>query len=140
MSNRALFEGLVFDESGNPVKVTRIGQEAFYVVDDAGFLRHIPCLDVDQQVWDRLTAHIEGNETLLSEQAAKMMGQEDIFTIAMIQNQLKNREQQFEALSKVGIPEDSRAYMGMMGFKIVIDLHGDIVEFNQPGIEDPGEE
>lgn len=140
MLNRAVFEGLVFDENDNPVSVVHVGQEAFYVVDDVGFLRHIPSQEVDKQIWERMTAQIEGHEDLLSEQAAKMLGQEDIFTVAMIQNQLKNTDKQFEALMETGIPEDSRAYLGMIGFRITIDIHGKVVDFNQPGLIDNSDE
>jgi len=43
----------------------------------------------------------------------------------------------------MGIPEESRAYMGMLGFKIVINIHGDVVKLDQPAIsgdDEGGEE
>jgi len=83
-----------------------------------------------------MTAHIEGNEDMLSEQAAKMLGQDDIFTVAMIQNQLKNKEKQLETLMETDIPEDSRAYLGMMGFRVTINVHGDVIGIKQPGVID----
>jgi phosphomannomutase len=39
----------------------------------------------------------------------------------MLENQLKNLDKQFDALLDAGIPEESRAFMGMAGFKVVID-------------------
>jgi len=134
LSSRAVFEGLVFDEDGGRVNVTYIGADAFYVVDDQGFLRHIASQEVDKQVWEHMQHQIEGNEGLLSEQAAKMMGQEDIFTVAMIQNQLKDKEKQYQTLVESGIPEESRSYLGMMGFKVTINLHGEVIKIDQPGI------
>jgi hypothetical protein len=83
---------------------------------------------------------IEGHENIISEQAAKMLGQEDIFTKAMIENQLKQMDKQFDSLLNTGIPEEGRAYMGMMGFRIKINLHGEVVEINQPGMIDPDDE
>lgn len=71
-----------------------------------------------------------------------MLGQEDIFSKAIIEKQFRNIDQQFEQLLKTGIPEEGRAYMGMMGFRIVINFHGDVVRIDQPGIisdEDEGE-
>ncbi len=133
MANKAVFAGLIVDENDNPVEVTYIGGEPTYVVDDAGFKRHIPSEQVDRQVLDFMQHQIEGHEDILSEQTAKMLGQEDIFTRAMIQNQLKNISQQFETLLQTGIPEDGRAYLGMMGFKIIINVHGDVIDVNQPG-------
>ncbi|HEX5808668.1 MAG TPA: hypothetical protein VFY25_08375, partial [Anaerolineales bacterium] len=76
-----------------------------------------------------------------SEQTAKMLGQEDVFTKAAIQQQLKNLDRQFDQLLQVGLPEDMRAYLGMMGFKIIIDVHGEVRKVEQPGaITDEGDE
>jgi len=140
MSRRALFEGLVFDENDNPAQVTYVGDEPCYVVDDAGFLRHIPSEQVDRQVLENLEQLIAGSEEAITEQAAQMLGQDDIFTRAMIENQLKNIGQQFDALIEVGIPEETRAYMGMMGFRIRINVHGDVLDVEQPGMIAPEDE
>ncbi len=134
MPHQALFAGLVFDENENPVDVTYVGSDPFYVVDDAGFHRHIPSEQVDRQVLESMRELIDGHEGVLSEQTAKMLGQEDIFTRAMIESQLKNIDKQFEALFDTGIPEEGRAYMGMMGFRITIDVHGDVIKIDQPGM------
>ncbi|MEN4010717.1 MAG: hypothetical protein AB1453_10625 [Chloroflexota bacterium] len=128
-----LFAGLVVDENDRPVATTTIGSEAMYVIDDAGFRRHIPAEYVDRQVLALLKEQISGHEDLLSEQTAKMLGQEDIFSRAMLENQFRNIDQQFEKLLQTGIPEEGRAYMGMMGFRIVINFHGDVIHFEQPG-------
>jgi len=130
--HKALFGGLVIDEDGNLATVAYVGDEPCYVVNDAGFHRHIPSEQVDRQVLKLLGEQIEGNEEAISEQTAKMIGQEDIFTRAMLLNQMKQMDKQFDALLETGIPEDARAYMGMMGFKIVIDLHGEIIRVDQP--------
>lgn len=140
MSPRPLFEGLVVDENDQPVEVTYVGDEPCYVVDDAGFLRHIPTEQVDQQVLRMMFEMIQGSEGLISEQAAKMLGQEDIFTKAMIESQLKQMDKQFESLLNTGIPEEGRAYMGMMGFQVRINVHGEVMELNQPGMIDPNDE
>ena len=140
MAMRALFEGLVFDENDQPVGVVYIGNEPSYVVDDAGFKRHIPAEQVDRQVLDSMRELIEGHEGIISEQTAKMLGQEDIFTRAMIENQLKNIDQQFDTLFETGIPEEGRAYMGMMGFRITVNVHGEVVDIEQPGMIGPDEE
>jgi hypothetical protein len=140
MSRQPLFAGLVIDENNNPVTTAYVGGEPCYVVNDMGFLRHIPSEQVDRQVLQSMRDMIEGKESLLSEQAAKMLGQEDIFTKAMIENQLKHVDKQFDALLDSGIPEEGRAYMGMMGFRIRINVHGEVLEINQPGISDPDQE
>lgn len=140
MPKQALFAGLVIDENDQPVEVAYIGDEPCYVVNDQGFHRHIPSEAVDRQVMQLMHESIEGHEEELSDQAAKMLGQEDIFSRAMIANQIKNIEKQFDALLETGIPEEGRAYMGMVGFRIKINLHGEIVDIIQPGIISPDDE
>jgi len=140
MTNRAVFEGLVVDELDRVAEVTYVGESPCYVFDDAGFNSHIPSEQVDLQVLQSMTEMIEGHEDLISEQTAKMLGQEDIFSIAMISEQLKQVDQQFEKLLASGLPEETRAYLGMVGFKVVIDVHGEIVDIQQPGMIDPDSE
>src|SRR5512140_54553 len=137
MSSHALFAGLVVDENDHVAGTATVGGEAFYVIDDAGFKRHIPAEQVDRQVLAHMQEVMKGSEGLISEQTAKMLGQDDIFTKAMIEQQLKNMDKQFDALMEQGIPEDGRAYLGMLGFKIVINFHGEVVRVNQPSA--PGE-
>ena len=138
MPRQPLFAGLVVDENDRPVGTAYVGEEPCYVVDDGGFLRHIPSEQVDRQVLEKMRAQISGNEGLLSEAAAKMLGTEDIFSKAMLEQQLKNIDQQFDELLKSGIPEDGRVYIGMMGFKVVINVHGEVVRLEQPSAPEGG--
>jgi len=140
MPNQAVFAGLVVDENDRAVEVTYVGEEPCYVVNDAGFHRHIPSEQVDRQVLEIMMSAIEGNEDVISEQTAKMLGQDDPFSRAMIEKQLKNIDQQFEALLQTGLPEEMRAYMGMAGFKITINIHGEVVNVDQPGAIAPDDE
>jgi hypothetical protein len=55
----------------------------------------------------------------------------------MIKNQLEQIDKQFDALLEVGIPEEGRAYLGMMGFRIRIDVHGEVIAIDQPGMIAP---
>ncbi len=135
-----LFAGLVVDEFDNAVETAHVGDEPMYVVDDAGFRRHIPAEQIDRAVLEQMQEMIAGSEDLLGEQAAKMMGQEDLFSVAAFTNQLKNLDKQFDLIMETGIPEEGRAYLGMAGFRIRINLHGEILEINQPGMIDPDEE
>ena len=134
MPRQALFAGLVLDEFGNPAETALVGDEPCYVVDDAGFRRHIPSEQVDKQVLGQIAELMKGSEDLISEQTAKMLGQEDVFTRAAIEQQLKNIDKQFDQLMQAGIPEDMRAYLGMMGFKVTINMHGEVLDIDQPGI------
>jgi len=139
-NKHALFSGLVFDESGRPTDTAFVGDDPCYVVDDAGFRRHIPSERVDRQVLANMQELIKGSEKLVGEQAAKMLGQDDPFSAAAITNQLKNMEQQFDAMLQIGLPEETRAYLGMMGFKVVINYHGDVISVDQPGIASDDDE
>jgi len=134
MPNHAVFQGLVFDEKDNPAEVVYVGDEPCYVVDDFGFRRHIPSEQVDRQVLGWMGDMIEGHEDLVSEQTAKMLGQDDPFSVAAITNQLKNIDQQFDQVLRTGLPEEVRAYLGMMGFRIRINVHGEVLDVEQPGM------
>lgn len=136
MTKQAIFEGLVYDEYDRPVTTGTIGSEPCYIVDDDGFMRHIPSEEIDRQVWQKMQAQIEGYEDMISEKAAEMMGQDDIFTKAAIESQLKNLDKQFDQLAEQGIPEETRMYLGMMGFRIIVSIHGEVVDIIQPGIVD----
>ncbi len=140
MAYHPLFEGLIYDENDQPVQVEMVGDESTYVVNDSGFRRHIPSESVDRQVLHMMGQMIEGHEDELADQTAKMLGQEDIFSKALIENQLKNMEKQFDAVLQAGIPEEGRAYMGMMGFRVKINMHGEVLEVNQPGTIAPEDE
>lgn len=137
---KAIFEGLVVDEYDRPVEVAYVGQEPCYVVDDQGFRRHILSEEVDRQVLDHMAQMIEGNEELLAGMAAQQLGQDDIFSRAIIEKQLKDVESYLDSLLQVGLPEEARAYMGMMGFRVRIDLHGNVIEVEQPGMIAPEDE
>jgi hypothetical protein len=137
MSYKALFEGLIYDEADKPVAVTYVGSEPCYVVLDGGFHRHIPSEGVDRQVLEQIKGSLEGHEDLILDQTMKMIGKDDLFTKAIIANQLKNIDQQMEQLMQTGFPEDGRAYMGMVGFKVIINFHGDVIRVDQPsGVAD----
>ena len=135
MPRQPLFAGLVVDEFGNAAETAYVG-EPMYVVNDAGFRRHIPSEQVDRTVLSQIAQMMKGSEEFLSEQTAKMIGQEDIFTRAMLENQIKNIDKQFDQLLQTGLPEDMRIYLGMVGFKVVINMHGEVLRVEQPSAPD----
>ena len=134
-----MFAGLIVDEYDQPVEAVYVGEDPMYVVDDAGFRRHIEAEKIDRAVLQVMADMIEGHEDELSKQAATMLGQDDLFSQAILENQLLNIDQQIDQMLTQGIPEDARAYLGMMGFKVRIDLHGELLEVIQPGMIDPEE-
>lgn len=140
MAKQALFAGLVADEHGAAVDVASVGGESFYVVDDEGFMRHIESERVDRQVLQALAEFVRGHEELISGEAMKALGQEDIFTKAAIESSLRNLDKHFELVIQQGLPDEARAWMGMLGFQVRIDVHGEVLEVSQPsGPEGPPE-
>jgi len=130
MSSKAIFEGLVLDEAGRPLQVALIGGEAQYVIDDQGFRRHIDAASIDRQVIQAFQEQVEANKALVEETLMKMIGSDDLFTKAALDVSIKNMDQAIER----GIPDDARMWLGMMGFRIVVDLHGQVVRLDMPGI------
>lgn len=134
-----LFKGLVVDENDHVVQTGMIGNDPCYIVDDAGFKRHISSDQIDLEVLGKLGEQVKGNEEYIADETAKMTGADDLFSHAFIENQLKNMDKQFGLMLQTGLPEGTRAYLGMMGFKVVIDIHGTILKLEQPGSQS-GEE
>jgi hypothetical protein len=127
-----LFLGLVFSEDGKPLLSTRVGEDPFYVLNDAGFLRHIPARPVDESILRWLWEQIRGHEQELAEQAARMTGQEDVFSRAVLKNSLVHPEAYVEEIFRQGLPESTRLWMGMMGFRAIVNVHGELMRVEQP--------
>jgi hypothetical protein len=134
MSSKALFEGLVVDEAGRALEVITVGGEAEYVIDDEGFRRHIDASVIDRQVIEAIQAQVEANKELVEETMMRMLGNDDLFTKAALDVSIKNMDQALER----GIPDDARMWLGMMGFRIVVNLHGEVVRLDMPDV--PSEE
>ncbi|MGQ9814929.1 MAG: hypothetical protein ACUVR3_07230 [Candidatus Roseilinea sp.] len=130
--NKALFEGLVFDEYGNVLPVTYVGEEPTYVYTEAGFKYHVDARRVDQQVLDALAQQINQNQELVAQGMLKFLGKDDLFTKAAIDNSIRNMDKNLPMLFEQGIPEQTRAYLGMLGFRIVINRQGDVIDLDMP--------
>ena len=131
MAPTAMFAGLVFDEEGNVAELAHVGQDACYVVDDDGFRRHIDAAQVDVQVLRFMRGQVEDHRDLAVSTMLDMLGKDDIFTKAAIESSINNMEE------SVGqpIPEDARQWLGMLGFRIVIDFQGTVVDIEMPAGE-----
>jgi hypothetical protein len=132
MAWNALFEGLVYDELENPVEVAHIGPDAHYVVDDAGFHRHINSEDVDRQVLQVLLQQLEDNKEMAIEQALNFLGKDDLLTKAAVDASMRNVN--IDQILQQGLPGQARDMMGMVGFRIIINLHGEVVRIDQPAV------
>ena len=140
MSKQALFEGLLADTDGKPVGVALVGGEAQYVVDDGGFHFHVPAEKVDRDVLRLLREQIMANQDAVTQGAMQMLGKDDLFTKAMIDSSLKNMDEHFTRLIESGLPAEARAYLGMLGFRVVLNYHGEVMGVEQPGSAGPDDE
>ncbi|GMQ77600.1 MAG: hypothetical protein BMS9Abin02_0088 [Anaerolineae bacterium] len=134
MAHQALFAGLVYDEREIPLETVYIGSEAFYVVDDSGFLRHVEADEIDRHVLTIFLQHLEENKDMAVEQALRLIGKDDLFTKAAIDASMRNID--LDKIIKQGLPEQARDMMGMLGFRIIINHHGEIVRIDQPTAPD----
>ncbi len=125
---KALFASLVVNEDGEAAEVAYIGGEANYVILDDDFRRHVEAKLIDQQVVDWLKEQITANQNIVTESMMEMLGKDDLFTKAMIDSSIKN----VDNILDTGIPEDARLWLGMMGFKIVVNVHGEVIDIESP--------
>jgi hypothetical protein len=128
MSSKALFEGLVFDEAGRTLEVTTVGGASQYVIDDDGFRRHIDAEFIDRQVLHAIQEQIEANKELVEDTMMRIIGSDDLFTKAALDVSIKNMDQTLQR----GIPDDARMWLGMMGFRIIVNMHGEVIDLNLP--------
>ena len=140
MSRTALFTGLVVDERDRAVEATMVGEEAFYVVDDDGFHRHVPAEDIDKVVLGELRDQIMANREAVTKGALQMMGADDLFSKAMIDSSLNNIDANFAKLMESGLPEQARQWLGMLGFHIVVNYRGEVLRMESPGMAGPDDE
>ena len=134
---QALFDGLVFGEEGKPVATAFVGDEPHYVVLDGDFRRHVPAEQVDRQVIEWIKEQATANKDLVSEQMMKLLGKDDLFTKAMIDASITNMDKQ---VMQQGLPEDARMMLGLMGFKVIVNVHGEVVDLKAPAADMPDED
>lgn len=136
MARTAMFAGLVVDENGRTTEVGYVGETACYVVYDEDFRRFVDAAQVDRQVLRFMREQVEDNRQMAVGAMLDMMGKDDIFTKAAVESTIDHME---DAVGQP-IPEDARQWLGMLGFRVVIDFHGDIVDIQLPaGAIDEGD-
>lgn len=134
----AFFEGLVETEDGLPVAVTTVGQTDYYVIDDAGFKRHVEADAVDRVVLAQFLEQMQEHRDEASQAMMKMMGSEDLFTKAAVDSTLKNVS--VDQVLGQQLPPEAKQWLGMLGFRIVIDYHGEVVRVDMPSAPEADDE
>lgn len=124
----ALFAGLIQDEEGNPVDAVMVGDVPNYVVEDAGFRRHVESDVVDLQVIEMLREQFMAHRDIATEAMLQMLGKDDLFTKAMVDASIENMDKVLEQ----GLPDGARAWLGMLGFRVIINTHGQVVRLDMP--------
>ena len=125
---QALFDGLVFNEAGEPAQVAYIGGVAHYAVPDDGFLRHVAARSVDDAVLDRLQEQVSSVQDELVAAVLRMLGKEDIFTKAALEASVRNLKDNVRQSE----PQQWAPMLRLMGFRIVVNVHGEVVEIIYP--------
>jgi hypothetical protein len=126
---QALFVNLVFNEADEPAEVITLEGEPHYVILDAGFRRHVEARYIDRQVVVAIREQILSQRELVTKGILQLMGQDDLFTKALIDSSIERLD---EKLFEEGLPEEARAWLGMLGFKVIVDHHGDVVHLEMP--------
>ena len=84
--------------------------------------------DIDRQVIEWLQQHAEANKELVSQGIMSMLGKDDLFTKAAVESSIEKMD---EAVGQP-IPTEARQWLGMMGFRIVINDQGEVVDIELP--------
>jgi len=129
-----LFADLVFNESGERTKVVYIGATPYYAIPEDDFLRHVEAEHIDSQIVASLQERIRAMSDLVTENAIRLLGQEDLFTRASIEQAIENMHRILEP-GAVDV-DQLRTALWMAGFAAVVDVHGDLVRLEVPGWEE----
>ncbi|MBM3188731.1 MAG: hypothetical protein FJZ90_08425 [Chloroflexi bacterium] len=121
---QALFPGLVFNEAGERAEVVTIGGLAHYAVPDAGFLRHVEAHVVDDAVVARIKEQITSMQDEVVRGILQMLGRDDLFTKAAIDASIRNLEQGIRQAD----PEQWAPALRLFGFRVIVDVHGNVVD------------
>jgi hypothetical protein len=103
-----------------------------YVVEDAGFRRHVEAEAVDRRVIEMLREQFMAHREIATEAMLQILGKDDLFTKAMIDASIKNMDQVLDH----GLPDGARAWLGMLGFRVIVNTHGEVVRLDMPEAEE----
>lgn len=134
----AFFEGLIETEDGAKVETAIIGGEGFYVIDDQGFRRHVEAAAIDRIVLGQFLEQMQEHRNEASQVMMRLMGSEDLFTKAAVDSTLKNIN--VDQMLGQMLPPDARQWLGMLGFRIVIDYHGEVIRVDMPAAPEMGDD
>ena len=85
-----------------------------------------------QRVMEVLKAQVHAQRELVVESMLDYLQQDDLFTKAAIETSVDQMDENIEQLLQIGLPEETRSWLGMMGFRVIINLHGEVVDLDFP--------
>jgi hypothetical protein len=133
---QALFAGLVYNEEGQPAGIAYIGGVAHYAIPDDGFMRHVEASRIDDAVLAQMKAQITSMQDEVVRGIMQMMGKDDLFTKAAIDASIRNMEQNIRQSD----PSQWLPWLRLLGFRVVVNVHGEVVEVIYPTqTDDDGE-
>ncbi len=137
MARQAIFEGTIYDEDDNLLATAVVGGEAQYVFDDDGFHRHIDAEIIDRQVLAFFLEQLQQNRDIAVQQALQMLGSDDLMTKAAVDSSLRNIT--MDQILAQGVPTQAREMLAMMGFRVVVNMHGEVLRMDQPSVAEDEE-
>ena len=128
----AIFPGLVYNEQGERAEAVRIGGVAHYAIPDQGFLRHVEASKVDDVVIASLKEQITSVQGDVVEGILQLLGKDDLFTKSAVDASIRNLDVSIRQTD----PAQWAPMLQLVGFRIVVDIHGDVVEIIYPTAPD----
>lgn len=133
--SRPLFPGLVYNEAGEPAQVAYIGGVAHYAIPDDGFLRHVEASAIDSVIVGLLKEQVTSRQSEVVDGMLQLLGKNDLFTKAAIDVSIRHLEEGIRQSD----PDQWIPWLRLYGFRIVVNVHGEVVEIlypTQPGDEE----
>jgi len=129
---RAVFGGLVFNQDGEAAKVVAIGGVDHYAVPDEGFVYHIEACQIDDIVLAEFQRQLSEAHPQLVDMMLELLGRRDIFTKAALDSSIENLADNIRRSDT----SQWTTMLGLAGFRIVVDRHGEIIEIVFPSQPD----
>jgi hypothetical protein len=119
---------MVYSERGEAAKVAYIGEVAHYAIPDCGFWPQVTAYEVDRAVIAELKERVDAVQDELMPAVLQMLGKEDLFTKAAIAASIRHLEEDMRSSA----PEEWVPSLQMLGFRIVVNVHGQVLEIVYP--------
>jgi len=128
VERQALFAGLIYNERGEPVQVAYVGGVAHYAIPDDGFLRHVEAYKIDREIIAHLKEQISSMQDEVVQAMMQALGKNDLLTKAAIDASIRNLEWSIRQSD----PDQWLPWLKLFGFRVIVDLHGNVVRIIYP--------